>query len=52
MNRTGLLIAFAIAAIAGLAFGLYPELDLRISGYFYGFEDPRTTNSRSASIRF
>ncbi|MGA8928877.1 MAG: phosphatase PAP2 family protein [Pseudolabrys sp.] len=40
MNRTGLLIAFAIAVIAGLAFGLYPELDLRISGYFYGFEDP------------
>lgn len=40
MNRTGLLIALAIAVVAGLAFGLYPELDLRIAGYFYGFEDP------------
>jgi membrane-associated PAP2 superfamily phosphatase len=40
MNRTGLLIALAIAVSAGLAFGLYPDLDLRIAGYFYGFEDP------------
>src|SRR5262249_3727746 len=40
MNRTGLLIALAIAVVAGLAFGLYPELDLRVTGYFYGFEDP------------
>ena len=40
MNRTGLLIALAIAVVAGLAFGLYPEIDLRIAGYFYGFEDP------------
>ena len=40
MNRTGLLIALAIAVVAGLAFGLYPELDLRVAGYFYGFEDP------------
>ena len=39
MNRTGLLIALAIAVVAGLAFGLYPELDLRIARYFYGFED-------------
>ena len=30
MNRTGLLIALAIAVIAGLVFGLYPGLDLRI----------------------
>jgi membrane-associated PAP2 superfamily phosphatase len=40
MNRTGLLIALAIAVVAGLAFGLYPEFDLRIAGYFFGFEDP------------
>jgi len=40
MNRTGLLIALAIAVVAGLAFGLYPGLDLRVAGYFYGFEDP------------
>lgn len=39
MNRTGLLIALAIAAVAGLTFGLYPELDLRVARYFYVFED-------------
>jgi membrane-associated PAP2 superfamily phosphatase len=35
MNRTGLLIALAIAVLAGLLFGLYPELDLKISGLFF-----------------
>jgi membrane-associated PAP2 superfamily phosphatase len=35
MNRTGLIIALAIAAVAGLAFGLYPDLDLRIARIFY-----------------
>ncbi|HEY6024444.1 MAG TPA: phosphatase PAP2 family protein [Pseudolabrys sp.] len=39
MNRTGLLIALAIAAVAGLTFGLYPERDLRVARYFYVFED-------------
>ena len=39
MNRTGLLIALAIAVVAGLAFGLYPEIDLRIARHFYGIED-------------
>jgi lipid A 4'-phosphatase len=39
MNRTGLLIALAIAVAGGAVFGLYPELDLRIARYFYGFED-------------
>jgi membrane-associated PAP2 superfamily phosphatase len=39
MNRTGLLIAIAIAVVAGVVFGLYPELDLRIAGYFYAVED-------------
>jgi membrane-associated PAP2 superfamily phosphatase len=39
MNRTGLLIALAIAIVAGAAFGFYPDLDLRIARYFYGFED-------------
>jgi membrane-associated PAP2 superfamily phosphatase len=38
MNRTGLSIALAVAAVAGLLFGLYPELDLRIAALFY---DPR-----------
>jgi len=31
MNRTGLLIALAVAAVVGVVFGLYPELDLRLS---------------------
>jgi lipid A 4'-phosphatase len=37
MNRPGLIVALTIAAVAGLAFGLYPELDLRVARYFYGF---------------
>lgn len=39
MNRTGLLIALSIAAITGLAFGLYPQLDLKLGALFY---DPQT----------
>jgi membrane-associated PAP2 superfamily phosphatase len=35
MNRTGLIIALAIAAVTGLVFGLYPELDLKIAALFY-----------------
>jgi lipid A 4'-phosphatase len=35
MNRSGLFAALAIAAIVGLAFGLYPELDLMISAPFH-----------------
>jgi len=39
MNRTGLIVALAIAAVVGLAFGLFPELDLRISRHFYEYMD-------------
>jgi lipid A 4'-phosphatase len=39
MDRTGLLIALAIAVIAGLVFGLYPVLDLEVARYFHGFVD-------------
>ena len=39
MNRTGLIIALAIAVVAGLAFGLYPELDLYVARHFYGVVD-------------
>jgi membrane-associated PAP2 superfamily phosphatase len=39
MNRTGLIVALAVAAVAGLAFGLYPELDLRVAEYFHEFAD-------------
>jgi membrane-associated phospholipid phosphatase len=35
MNRTGLFIALTIAVVAGLVFGLSPDLDIRISGMFY-----------------
>src|SRR5215813_14007051 len=39
MNRTGLVIALAVAAAVGLAFGLYPKLDLLLLGPFF---DPAT----------
>jgi lipid A 4'-phosphatase len=39
MNRTGLLIALAVAAATGLLFGLYPRLDVDISAFFF---DPVT----------
>jgi membrane-associated PAP2 superfamily phosphatase len=35
MNRTGLVIALVVATVAGLAFALYPELDIAISRPFY-----------------
>jgi lipid A 4'-phosphatase len=35
MNRTGLLIALAVAAVVGLLFGLYPKLDLDLAGVFF-----------------
>lgn len=35
MNRTGLLIALAIAAIVGLLFGIDPALDLKIAAPFF-----------------
>ncbi len=35
MSRTGLLIVLVIAAVAGLVFGLRPDLDLAIGAAFY-----------------
>jgi lipid A 4'-phosphatase len=35
MNRTGLLIALAIAAAVGLLFGVHPALDLKIAAPFF-----------------
>jgi membrane-associated PAP2 superfamily phosphatase len=35
MNRTGLLIALALAAAVGLAFGVFPQLDLHLAGLFF-----------------
>lgn len=39
MNRTGLIVALAIAAVAGALFGIFPGLDLAVAGYFHGFVD-------------
>jgi lipid A 4'-phosphatase len=39
MNRTGLLIALALALVVGLLFGIYPELDLKLAALFF---DPAT----------
>ena len=39
MTRTGLIVALVIAGITGLAFGIYPELELSVARYFYGFAD-------------
>ena len=35
MNRTGLMIALAVAAVAGIVLGAIPALDLQISGLFF-----------------
>jgi membrane-associated PAP2 superfamily phosphatase len=35
MNLTGLIVAIAIAAVVGLTFGLYPQLDLMIAAPFH-----------------
>ena len=39
MNRTGLIVALSIAAVAGAVFGFYPALDLRIARVFYEVSD-------------
>jgi lipid A 4'-phosphatase len=41
MNRTGLFIALGLSLAVGLAFGIYPELDLRLAALFY---DPGAKN--------
>jgi lipid A 4'-phosphatase len=40
MNRTGLIIALAIAAVAGLVFGFFPALDRAVPALFYPVEYP------------
>jgi lipid A 4'-phosphatase len=35
MNRTGLVIALAIAVVVGVVFAVYPQLDLDIAALFY-----------------
>jgi len=46
MNRTGLTIAFAVAAVVGVAFGLAPQLDLMISGWLYDADSGQFALSR------
>jgi len=35
MNRTGLIVALALAGVIGLLFGIFPELDLKLASLFY-----------------
>ena len=35
MNRTGLWITLGIAAVVGLVFGIWPDLDLKLAALFY-----------------
>ena len=35
MSRTGLVISLAIAAVVGLMFGIWPDLDLKLAGLFF-----------------
>jgi membrane-associated PAP2 superfamily phosphatase len=46
MNRTGLVIALAVAAVAGVVFTLHPHFDIAVSRWFY---DPE---SRDFPLRF
>ncbi len=39
MNRTGLIIALVIAAVNGLAFGFFPELELSVARHFHAVVD-------------
>jgi lipid A 4'-phosphatase len=39
MNRTGLIVALAVAAVVGVVFALFPQVDLRISRHFYEYVD-------------
>ena len=58
MNRTGLVIAFAVAATVGLVFGLRPDLDLKLAALFFDPErggfwrayDPSYLRARDAAV--
>ena len=49
MNRTGLIIALVIAAVTGVIFALFPEIELQIARPFYEFID---VNHNVFSLRF
>ena len=44
MNRTGLIIALAVAALVGLVFGIWPELDLKLAALFFYSDIKRFTS--------
>ena len=48
MNRTGLVIALAVAAVVGVVFGLRPDLDLKLAGLFF---DPERGDFGAPMIR-
>jgi lipid A 4'-phosphatase len=58
MNRTGLVCALAVAAVVGVIFGLWPDLDLKLAALFYdpdrnGFwraTDPTFMRMRNTTI--
>src|SRR5437762_256624 len=35
MDRNGLIVALVVAVLVGVTFGLYPELDLKVSALFF-----------------
>lgn len=43
MNRIGLIIALGIAIVVGVIFGLFPQLDLAVSAWFYPVAGDSTT---------
>jgi lipid A 4'-phosphatase len=52
MSRRGLIVTLVFAAVVGLLFGLFPQLDLDIASLFY---DPGTKNfslSKSFAVRY
>ena len=52
MSRRGLIVALVFAAVIGLLFGFFPQLDLDIASLFY---DPGTKNfplSKSSALRY
>src|SRR5665213_3160760 len=49
MNRTGLIIALVIAAVTGVIFALFPDIELQIARPFYEFID---VNHNVFSLRF
>src|SRR5215510_8089229 len=58
MNRTGLVIAFAVAAAVGLIFGIRPDLDLKLAALFFDPErggfwrayDPTYLRARDVAV--